>query len=231
MGTLYVNKQGRIRLSGMEASDFAPQSAIAQSFALGHNFPTRKSVLRWPTHSLSFSFLFSGRQSGISWAQRGLERRCTERAGSHKYARAGDDSGRGALQFACGRTCGSGAFLFPLVPLAFIPFLRSQSSFKERSARRAPQNCILPAICGADNAAEHLPGSPIGSIAACVDLLGRSVSPTGKALVTTERNREASDGRPASERLSFSQVFCWVRLPLWNAPVFIAAAAVVCCLL
>src|SRR5207249_10165536 len=40
MGTLYVNKQGRIRLSGMEASDFAPQLAIAQSFALGHNFAT-----------------------------------------------------------------------------------------------------------------------------------------------------------------------------------------------
>ena len=39
MGTLYVNKQGRIRVSGMEASDFALQSAIAQSFALGHNFP------------------------------------------------------------------------------------------------------------------------------------------------------------------------------------------------
>src|SRR5437899_1558354 len=39
MGTLYVNKQGRIRVSAVEASDFALQSAIAQSFALGHNFP------------------------------------------------------------------------------------------------------------------------------------------------------------------------------------------------
>src|SRR6266550_7757881 len=36
IGTLYVNKQGRIRVSGIEATDFAPQSAIAQSFALGH---------------------------------------------------------------------------------------------------------------------------------------------------------------------------------------------------
>src|SRR5215467_9405921 len=35
MGTLYVNKQGRIRLSGMETAEFAPQSAVAQSFALG----------------------------------------------------------------------------------------------------------------------------------------------------------------------------------------------------
>src|SRR6266480_309905 len=38
MGTLYINKQGRIRVSGMEATDFPLQSAIAQSFALGHNF-------------------------------------------------------------------------------------------------------------------------------------------------------------------------------------------------
>lgn len=40
MGTLYVNKQGRLCLSTMAASDFAPQLAIAQSFALGHKFPT-----------------------------------------------------------------------------------------------------------------------------------------------------------------------------------------------
>jgi DNA-binding beta-propeller fold protein YncE len=39
MGTLYVNKQGHIRVSGIEAIDFALQSAITQSFALGHNFP------------------------------------------------------------------------------------------------------------------------------------------------------------------------------------------------
>ena len=40
IGTLYVNKQGTLRLSGKETSDFAPQLAIAQSVALGHNFPT-----------------------------------------------------------------------------------------------------------------------------------------------------------------------------------------------
>lgn len=40
MGTLYVNKQGRLRLSGMVASDFAPQLAIAQNFAIGHTVPT-----------------------------------------------------------------------------------------------------------------------------------------------------------------------------------------------
>src|SRR5262252_10770158 len=40
IGTLYVNKHGRIRLAGIEAVEFASQSAVAQSFALGNNFPT-----------------------------------------------------------------------------------------------------------------------------------------------------------------------------------------------
>jgi len=40
VGTLYINKQGRIRLPETLASDFASQLAIAQNFALGHNFQT-----------------------------------------------------------------------------------------------------------------------------------------------------------------------------------------------
>jgi DNA-binding beta-propeller fold protein YncE len=40
IGTLYVNKQGRLFLSGTETGDFAAQLAIAQSFAVGHNFQT-----------------------------------------------------------------------------------------------------------------------------------------------------------------------------------------------
>jgi DNA-binding beta-propeller fold protein YncE len=39
IGTLYVNKQGQLRLSGTQTTDFAPQLAIAQSFAVGRNFP------------------------------------------------------------------------------------------------------------------------------------------------------------------------------------------------
>ena len=38
-GTLYVNKQGRISFSETLTSDFASQLAIAQNFALAHNFP------------------------------------------------------------------------------------------------------------------------------------------------------------------------------------------------
>jgi len=40
IGTLYVNKQGQLRLSGTLTSDIGAQLAFAQSFGLAHNFPT-----------------------------------------------------------------------------------------------------------------------------------------------------------------------------------------------
>ena len=54
IGTLYVNRQGTLRLTGKETSDFARQLAIAQSVALGHNFPAD-----FPGHaSQTTQFLF-----------------------------------------------------------------------------------------------------------------------------------------------------------------------------
>jgi DNA-binding beta-propeller fold protein YncE len=40
IGTLYINKQGRLRFSGTLTGDFAPQLALAQRFGLAHSFPT-----------------------------------------------------------------------------------------------------------------------------------------------------------------------------------------------
>ncbi len=55
VGTLNV-RGGKIHLTGMEFGDFAPQSAIAQSFALGHNFPTEyPHYAGQPSH---YHFLF-----------------------------------------------------------------------------------------------------------------------------------------------------------------------------
>jgi DNA-binding beta-propeller fold protein YncE len=56
IGTLYINKQGRLRLSGMEVSDFAPLFAIAQNFAFGHNFPTE--FLHYAGQPNHYHFLF-----------------------------------------------------------------------------------------------------------------------------------------------------------------------------
>src|SRR5882724_8163567 len=58
VGTLYVNKQGRIRVSGMEATDFALQSAIAQGFALGHNFPPECPYYAGQPYHHDFLFYF-----------------------------------------------------------------------------------------------------------------------------------------------------------------------------
>src|SRR5215469_1904463 len=55
VGTMHVSN-GMVRLTGMQFSDFGPNSAIAQSFALGHNFPTE-----YPHYSgqpIHYHFLF-----------------------------------------------------------------------------------------------------------------------------------------------------------------------------
>ena len=58
IGTLYVNKQGQLRLSRTYAAGFAPQAAIVQSFALGHNFsPESPYYAGQPIHH-DFLFYF-----------------------------------------------------------------------------------------------------------------------------------------------------------------------------
>src|SRR3954447_26409143 len=54
IGTLYVHKQGTLRLSARETSDLAPQLGIVQSVAGGHNFLT----LFPPNVSEATQFLF-----------------------------------------------------------------------------------------------------------------------------------------------------------------------------
>src|SRR5262245_4183810 len=40
MGTLFINGQGKLQISGTQVGDLAPKLAIAQNFALGHKLPT-----------------------------------------------------------------------------------------------------------------------------------------------------------------------------------------------
>jgi DNA-binding beta-propeller fold protein YncE len=56
LGTLYVNKQGRIRLCGMETGDFGPQAAIVQGFAGGRSFPAE--LTRYASQPAEFLFFF-----------------------------------------------------------------------------------------------------------------------------------------------------------------------------
>jgi DNA-binding beta-propeller fold protein YncE len=65
IGTFYVNKQGQLRLSGTQTSNLAPQLAVAQSFALGHNFPTEyPHYAGQPTH-YQFPFYFQAGNLGF----------------------------------------------------------------------------------------------------------------------------------------------------------------------
>jgi Uncharacterized conserved protein len=55
VGTMHVS-QGMVRLTGMQFSDFGPNSAIAQSFALGRNFPTQYP--HYAGQPIHYHFLF-----------------------------------------------------------------------------------------------------------------------------------------------------------------------------
>ena len=58
IGTLYVTKQGQLRLSGTSTSDLGPQLAFAQSFGLRQTFPTGFAhSASQPTHD-QFLFYF-----------------------------------------------------------------------------------------------------------------------------------------------------------------------------
>lgn len=57
-GTLYLTKQGRIRISGLEALSFGQQSTVAQSFGLGHNFPTEYAQGLGQANHYPFLFYF-----------------------------------------------------------------------------------------------------------------------------------------------------------------------------
>src|SRR5438046_5987809 len=56
VGTLYVNKQGQLRVSAAEIGDSAPQLSIAQTFALGQSFPTE--LPQTLAHRARYQFLF-----------------------------------------------------------------------------------------------------------------------------------------------------------------------------
>src|SRR5438034_364409 len=127
MGTLYVNKQGRLYLSGMEAGDLAPQLAIVQSFALSHNFPTAYPLYAGQPNHHDFLFYF---QAG------NLEFLGLNLAWSVDVLSVLGLTSMLALVMALGELLfnsrvvgriGAALFFFP-GSLAFVPLLKSESS-------------------------------------------------------------------------------------------------------
>jgi len=243
MGTLYVNKQGRIRVSGIEATDFALQSAIAQSFALGHNFPPESPYYAGQFYHHDFLFYF---QAG------NLEFLGLNLAWSVNVLSALGLASVLVLVMTLGelfftsRVVGRvGAALFFFTgSLAFIPFLRSHPSINEALGAIVHLKDFLPS--GYSYRADTC--MPIAfvtqwrlPIAIGVFLLVliflvdqyRQAEPWRQATVTYQtQNREAraKNALGAGTRFLFSGVLLGA-LPLWDVSVFIAAAAMLLLLL
>jgi DNA-binding beta-propeller fold protein YncE len=243
MGTLYVNKQGRLYLSGMEASDFAPQSAIAQSFAFGNNFPTQNPYFAGQPIDSSFLFYF---QAGnleflglnLAWSVNVLS--VLGLASVLALVMT-----LGELLFTSRVVGRVGAALFFFTgSLAFIPFLRSHPSINEALGAIVHLKSFLPSgysyradICMpiAFVTHWHLPIAIGVFLLVLIFLVDqyRQAEPWRQATVTYQtQNREARAKNALASGSTFVfSGFLLGALPLWNTPVFIAAAAMLLLLL
>ena len=227
MGTLYVNKQGRLRVAGMEASDFAPQAAIAQSFAFSHNFPTE--YLHYAGQPNHDHFLFYFQAGNLELLGLNLAWSVDVLSVLGLISMLALVMALGELLFnsrVVGRL-GAAFFFFPGSP-AFIQFLKSQSSFQE--AVRATLHLTNSLPSGYPYRGEtwsfwtqivnqrHLPFA-IGLFLLVLIFL-------------VDQYRQRTPATSASAALIPAKGFIFSgvllgALLLWNAPVFIAAAAVV----
>lgn len=243
IGTLYVNKQGRLRLSATHTSDFAPQFAIAQSFAIGHNFPTESPHYGSEQTHYQFPFYF---QAG------NLEFLGLNLAWSIDVLSVLGLTSILALIMALGqllfnsRVVGRGAavlFFFAGWP-PFIHFLTSKSP-----AHGAVHTAVHEFI---DQ--RHLP-FPIGILLLVLIFLidqYRQRSPATAATCDANIALRESKGHDSSNELKtgfFPRFITSARralrttksfgfsglllaaLPLWNVHLLIAVAVVMCCLL
>ena len=258
MGTLYVNKQGRIRLSGMEADDFGAQSAIAQSFALGHNFPTESPY--YAGQPIHYDFLFYFQAGNLEFLGLNVAWSVDVLSVLGLTSMLALAMALGELLFnsrVVGRV-GTALFFFP-GSLAFIPFLKSQGSLSDALRAIVHLKNFLPS--GYADPAEtwaqivlvnqrHLPGAIGVFLLVLIFLVDRyrQTRPQTQASGNQTPNKEASN--QAQQKAAFlprlvttsnnvlepsiSFIFSGVllgALPLWSTPVFIAAAAVLLFLL
>jgi DNA-binding beta-propeller fold protein YncE len=197
MGTLYVNKQGRIRLYGMEASDFTPQLAIAQSFALGH--------AGQPNHH---DFLFYFQAGNLELLGLNLAWSVDVLSVLGLISMLALVMVLGELLFnsrVVGRM-GAALFFFPGSP-AFIQILKSQSAFQE-AVRATPHLFVNQ---------RHLPFAIGIFLLVLIFLVDQYCQRT---LVTS-----AWDALMPAPSFIFPGLLLGALL-LWDARVFIAAAAV-----
>jgi len=230
MGTLYVTKLGRIRLSGMEATDFNLQAAIAQSFALGHNFPTESPY--YAGQPIHYDFLFYFQAGNLEFLGLNLAWSVDVLGVLGLTSMLALAMALGELLFnsrVVGRV-GAVLFFFP-GSLAFIPFLKSQGWLEVFVNQR------------------HLPSAIGVFLLVLIFLVDRFRQTRPQTQATGSQTPNKEDTNQRQQKTAFlprlvtpnnvfesgtSFIFSGVlfgALPFWNTPVFIAAAAVLVFLL
>ena len=222
MGTLYVTKQGRIRVSGIEANAFGLQSAIARGFVFGHNFPPECPY--YAGRPLHFDFLFFFQAGNLEILGLNLAWAMAVLSVLGLTSMLALVMALGELLFNSRVIGRAGAALFFFSgSLAFIPFWKSHE----------PINDVVPAVTQFVNQ-RHLPGA-IGVFLLLIIFLFdqyRQRPPHSEASAKPTANHTHTDTAPA--KLSSSFIFSGLllgALPLWNTSVFICAAAVLSLLL
>src|SRR6185436_17776717 len=127
IGTLYVNKQGRLRLSETLTNDFGAQLAFAQSFGLGHNIPT--GLAHYASQRTHDQFLFYFQAGNLEFLGLNLAWSVDVLSVLGLTSMLALLMTLGELLFnsrVVGRI-GATLFFFP-GSLAFVPLLKSQSS-------------------------------------------------------------------------------------------------------
>ncbi len=231
MGTLYVNKEGRIRVSGIEATDFALQSAIAQSFALGHNFPAESPY--YAGQPIHYDFLFYFQAGNLEFLGLNLAWSVDVLSVLGLTSMLALAMALGELLFnsrVVGRV-GAVLFFFP-GSLAFIPFLKPQGWLEVFVNQR------------------HLPSAIGVFLLVLIFLVDRFRQTPPQTQATGSQTLDKEDTNQRQEKTAFpprlvttpnnvlesssSFIFSGVlfgALLFWNTPVFIAAAAVLVFLL
>ena len=119
IGTLYVNRQGTLRLTGKETERFRSTTCHCSKCRLRSQLPDGLPSIMLVSQLLSFYSIFRP----AIWNFLGLNLAWSVDVlsvlGPHEHARTSDGTRRAALQLSCCRKAGSHAFLFPWVPAAF----------------------------------------------------------------------------------------------------------------
>src|ERR1051326_362292 len=243
VGTLYLNKEGRIRLSEIEATAFAPQSAITQSFAVGDNFPAQNPY--FAGKPIDSGFLCYFQAGNLEFLGLNLVWSANVLSALGLASVLALVMTLGEMLFASRVVARVGAALFFFIgSVAFIPFLKSQPSIREALGATLHLKSFLPSSYsyGADTRMPivfithwHLPIA-IGVFLLVLIFLVDQYRQTGRrrqANVTYQTQTEepiAANTLANSAPFIFSGVLLGA-LPLWDVSVFIAAVAVVLLLL